>query len=31
MILRHPSFRARALTIDFYNTCKEITERYGEN
>ena len=30
MILRHLSFRVRALTIDFYNTCKEITERYGE-
>lgn len=30
MILRHLSFRVRALTIDFFNTCKEITERYGE-
>ena len=29
MILRHMSFRLRRLNLDFLNTCKEITETYG--
>ena len=29
-ILRHLSFRLRKLTVDFLNTCKEITEAYND-
>ena len=29
MILRHLSYRLRALTIDYFNTCKKISEAYS--
>ena len=29
MILRHLSYRLRSLTIDYFNTCKKISEAYS--
>ena len=29
MILRHLSFRLRSLTVDYFNTCKKISEAYN--
>ena len=29
IILRHLSYSLRKITIDFLNTCKEITETYN--